>query len=201
MCVGTPAFVRRGLERRAPIRRRRSGALLVALLAALTASLPAEGALAAARSCGEIARIGEFGTAELVSVEARRVRCRVARAVLGDQRRAGRRGWECHSAGNEAECTRGRRFVSYGNARSVRRCGSIGSERDSDDVAGPIVVRRVGCRLARAVARGSRAYGPFRAPVYRARGFRCRAQKVGSALPTRLFTCRRGGKTVAFGRS
>jgi hypothetical protein len=202
-------FERRGntgptrcLLRPAPSARTHLSGLLVVLLSCLATLVPTQDALAAGKRCGEIARTGEFATTELVSVKAsRRVRCRTARVVLENQPRANRRGWECHSAGNEAECEKRSRRVSYGSARSVRPCGSIAFQRRTENGAGSIVTRGVRCRRARAVARGSRAYGPSRSRTYRARGFRCTARKAPLAITARIFTCRKARKTVAFLRT
>ena len=181
---------------------RRGRGLLLLSCAVLGVALaqPPEQAAAAGKRCGEIARIGEAGV-ELVSVRARGVRCRSARAVLADQAAATSNGWECNSAGSEAVCAKGDATASYGPARSARSCGSIGFEANSDNVASSITAVRASCRTARAVARGSRDYGPTHARRYRARRFRCRARALDSALPSVLYTCRRGKATVAFQRS
>jgi len=154
---------------------------------------------AAGRGCGQIARIGEFG-AELVSVRAKGVSCRTARRVLSHPRSAGRRGWECHSAGVEASCTKGAARATYGPTR-FRRCGSLSFAPTSDYGTGKIVAKRVRCGAARAVARASRDRGSsVDPPAYRARGFRCTGKETQDTLRSALYTCRRKGATVAFER-
>src|SRR4051794_24444957 len=155
---------------------------------------------AATRTCGQIARVGEAGT-ELVTVKALGVRCAVARRVLV-RHTLGRtsKGWECHSAGSEAECERGSQRATYRHAWS-RGCGSVAFQPNTDDGAGGIRARGTTCRRARAVARGSRPFGPTRPRSYTARGFRCTGRAVDAPLPTALYTCRDGRKTVAFQRT
>jgi hypothetical protein len=165
----------------------------------LIAAFPA--AASAAKRCGDIARVGEAGT-EIVKVSAAHVGCATARRVLV-RHTLGRStsGWSCNSAGSEAVCTRGRAVARYRHARS-RGCGSIGFEPQSDNVAGRIRARHVGCRAARAVARGSRPYGPSHASSYRARRFHCTARPGRTTgLETALYTCRRGHAIVAFERA
>jgi hypothetical protein len=170
---------------------------LVAALALL--ALPSTSS-AATRGCGQIARVGETDT-ELVTVRASGVRCTVARRVLV-RHTLGKssKGWECHSAGSEAECERGSQRASYRPASS-RSCGSVAFQPNTDDGAGGIRARGVSCKRARAVARGSQPFGPSNAGAYRKLGFRCTGRTVDAALPTALYTCRDGSATVAFQRT
>jgi hypothetical protein len=172
-------------------------ALLIAALAVL--ALPSASS-AATRTCGQIARAGEQ-TTELVTVRATGVRCAFARRVLV-RHTLGKttRGWECHSAGPEAECERGDQKASYRLASS-RDCGSIAFEPNTDDGVGGIRAKRVSCRRARAVARGSQPFGPSNPKSYRRRGFHCTGRTIDAPLPTALYTCRDGRAIVAFQRT
>jgi len=158
-------------------------------------------AAAQARVCGEFGTTTE-GEPAIVTVKATGVGCRVARKVIRRSFR-GRRstGWVCSSAGEEGTCTRGRASISYGGARRTRECGSIGFEPQTDDGAGSIKAKRVGCRLARKVARRSGFTGPIDPDPYRAFGFSCRGRELVSALPAALFVCYRGSATVVFSRT
>ena len=175
--------------------------LVIAVSLALTA--PISTASAATRSCGEIARQGE-NRIELETVRAIDVGCRRARLVLIRHTR-GRttEGWRCNSAGNEARCTRGQQVASYREASRVRRCGNVGFVPQSDSGAFGIAAKRTSCAKARAVARASRSHGPAPGAShrYRAEGFRCRGFLRDETLPSVLYTCRRGARTVAFSRS
>jgi hypothetical protein len=165
--------------------------------------VPAAPSSAATRSCGEIARQGE-NRIELETVRATGVGCRTARFVLTRHTR-GRTtaGWQCNSAGNEARCTRGQQVASYREASRVRRCGRVGFAPQSDSGAFGIAAKRASCGKARAVARGSRSHGPTPGAShrYRAEGFRCRGFLRDETLPSVLYTCRRGARTIAFSRS
>lgn len=99
-----------------PISLRTVPTLVVAVLAVLATAVAAPAQ--AARSCGTIMRVGETGT-ESVLVSAKGVSCRIARRVMRDQAAARADGWECHSAGSEARCTRGAADVSYGSQGAV----------------------------------------------------------------------------------
>jgi hypothetical protein len=172
----------------------------VVALALLALGGSAAAAPAHARTCGQIARIGEAGT-ELVTVHATRVRCAVARRVLERHTRGkASTGWKCSSAGSEAVCTRGRKRASYGPASS-HGCSPVAFQPNSDDGAGGIRARRVSCKKARAVARGSEPFGPSNPGSYRKLGFDCTAHALDAALPTALYTCRNGRATVAFERT
>jgi hypothetical protein len=154
-------------------------------------------------TCGELARPGRAGP-ELVTVRPIGVGCRRARQVLQRHIRGQEtRGWHCHSAGSEAQCTRGSASATYGPAARVRSCGDVGFIPQSDNGAFGIVAKRTSCRRARLVARGSRRHGPGAnaSHRYRAAGFRCRGDVRGGSLPSVLYTCRRGNQTVAFDRT
>src|SRR3954465_8901595 len=112
----------------------------LALLATLALLLVPSASSAATRTCGQIARVGETST-ELVTVRADGVRCSVARRVLV-RHTLGKssKGWECHSAGSEAEGKRGSRRATYRPASS-HGCGSIAFQPNSDDGAAGIRAR------------------------------------------------------------
>lgn len=164
-------------------------------LAIVACCLAVADSVGAASSCGEIAREGESGV-ELVSTRATGTSCSSARSVLSDQLAARTRGWSCSSAGSEAMCTKGRARASYLGASGVGSCGFVSFEANNDNVAASIQARGTSCKTARAVARGSRAAGR-----YRARGYRCASRSLEGGLPASLYTCRNGRATVAFRRT
>lgn len=171
----------------------------VVFCAALVAAVSAPAAHAA--RCGELGRFGEGG-ASIVSVRATGAPCSEARTVL---RRliAGRRtaGWSCDAAGSEAVCLhRSNARVAYRAARNVRGCGGVAFEPGTENGAGGIRGKRVGCRTARRVARGSRPFGPTRPRDYRRLGFRCAGARLDTPLPLALYTCHRRDATVVFTR-
>ena len=176
------------------------GALLGALAVALSLTPPAASA-AAEHRCGETGMYGEAGPS-IVTVKSKGMLCGPARKVLDKYLGGGRsRGWECLSAGEEGFCRRGKAIVAYRSATKVNKCGSVGFEPNTDNVAAQIRARHVSCRVARRVARGSRATGPTHLDPYRAAGFSCRGRAVDSPLPLGLYVCRRSGATVVFSRS
>jgi hypothetical protein len=172
-------------------------ATLLALAAPAAAPVPSHADI----GCGELGRMGEQGPA-IVTVRTSGVRCETAMTVL-ERYLAGRgtQGWTCRSAGEEGTCRRGGALASYGGARGVRRCGSVGFEPNSDNLAGGIRAKRASCRLARRVARGSHDAGATHPDPYRAAGFSCAGRPVDSALPLALYVCRRAGAIVVFARS
>lgn len=173
--------------------------LTVTVLWPWSAAAPA--VAAPASTCGELGRVGEAGPA-IVTVRASGVGCRIARGVLEDYLAGStRRGWKCHSAGEEGTCAREGAAASYGAAKRVRRCGSVGFEPNTDNVAGAIRAKRVSCRVARKVARGSRSTGPTHPVPYRAAGFSCRGVPVEAPLPFALYVCHRDRATVVFSRT
>ena len=168
--------------------------LVTAFLAALAPAVAAE-----ARPCGALAVQSE-GQLQLARVTAAGVRCAVARRVLADQLRAWEQGWNCHSAGVEAECTRDDSRAQYG-PMSSRDCGSVGFERNTDFGAFSIRAKRTSCVRARRVARASRAHGIGSPPyAYRAKGFSCRGRVGTDVLPQVVYTCRKGRSTIGFTR-
>jgi hypothetical protein len=178
----------------------KTGVLLGALVVALSLVSPAVSAGAEHR-CGETGLFGEAGPS-IVTVKSKGMLCGPARKVLEKYLAGGHpRGWRCLSAGEEGFCSRGEATVAYRSATRVKKCGSVGFEPNTDNVAGQIRVRRASCRVARRVARGSRATGPTHLDPYRAAGFSCRGRTVAGPLPLGLYTCRKGGATVVFARS
>jgi hypothetical protein len=174
-------------------------ALLAGLIAALTLMSTANAG--PRHTCGELGQVGEAGPS-IVTVKASSVGCRVARRVLEKYLTgSGPRAWECHSAGEEGSCVRGNATATYRAAKRVRRCGSIGFEPNSDNVAGSIQAKRASCHLARRVARGSRFAGATHPAPYRTAGFSCKGSPTESALPSALYVCRKGQATIVFSRT
>lgn len=181
-------------------RRKRLVPVLAALLiAALAAAHGAQTANASpGRHCGEVAVVGESGAA-LVSVSSIRIGCRTARAVLLRQRRAGTRGWSCHSSDLEATCKKGGASAAFRPALA-RDCGNVGFSPNSEDGAFGITEKHTNCRTARSVARRSREHDLGGTHRFRARGFRCLGRVVSGAFPMLLYTCRKAEGIVAFER-
>lgn len=181
----------------------RYGATLF-IATAVVVSLAASSMANGARTCGELARRGKAGP-QLVTVRADGVGCRRARQVLQRHIRGQKtKGWRCNSAGSEARCTRGSATAAYGPASSVRSCGDVAFIPQSDNGAFGIVAKRTSCRWARRVARGSRHHRPSRnvSHRYRAAGFHCYGVFFSDdPLPSVLYSCRRGNRTVAFDRT
>ena len=75
-------------------------------------------------------------------------------------------------------------------AGKLRDCGRIGFEPNTDNVATNIKVRATSCRRGRRVVRRVTAgdLAPF--------GFSCRSRDGGTALPSRVWLCRKRNATV-----
>jgi hypothetical protein len=155
-------------------------------------------------ACGDIAVNGESGVVEL-PVWARGVDCETARTVLGDFAAGLAQGWECHAAGEEAECRRGNAVATYGRApgfgapsrRAARRCGRFGLAPRTDNVVFRIRARRTSCRRARRMARA--VYHGKRRPF----GFRCRGRlhQPDFGLLYTTWVCTKGKARVTWRKS
>lgn len=153
------------------------------------------------RICGELGREGETGpsiiTIKAYAIGSRRASMIVERSFRGLQTK----GWDCHSAGTEGTCRKGRARIAYRGTRGVRGCGQVGFKANSDSGAGHIRTKRAPCRVARRVARGSRSTGPINPTGYRVAGFSCRGRQIEGTLPSSLFVCHRKNATVVFSRT
>lgn len=185
-------------------RQLQAATLLTAMVTATVISLglaPAPASATSALTCGELGRFGEAGPS-IVTVRATGVGCRIARRVLENYLTGSvAQGWECHSAGEEGKCIRPRATASYTPARRVRRCGSVGFEPNTDNVAGSIRAKRASCQIARKVARGSRSAGPTHPTPYSVAGFSCKGTSLDGPMSVALYVCHRDRATVVFART
>ncbi len=86
--------------------------------------------------------------------------------------------------------------------RTVRSCGLIAFEKQTDNGVFGIRSQRASCVTARRVARASRTHGVARKPYrYRAAGFTCRGRASDVELPTVRWACVKRRSIVVFERS
>jgi len=108
------------------------------------------------------------------------------------------------TSASQAGILAGKLVPAAGAAAPARSCGWVGFERASDNGAFKIRATRVSCRIARAVASGSRDHGPRGRPgatyFYKARGFRCWGRELSTPLPDAEYHCRRRSSRVTFHR-
>ena len=88
------------------------------------------------------------------------------------------------------------------SAATVRSCGNIAFEPNTDNGVSGIRARGVSCETARSVARRSRDRGPSGTPGtifrYRYRRFRCVGRELDTALPAVRWRCTRSTAVVTF---
>lgn len=85
-----------------------------------------------------------------------------------------------------------------GGTPSLRRCGDVAFQPNSDSGAFDIRARGTDCQAARAVARAAEGE---RGGDYSASGFNCRGRAGGGELPSTDYTCTEGSARVTFSAS
>jgi hypothetical protein len=92
--------------------------------------------------------------------------------------------------------------ASPARRRTVRSCGAIAFERDTDNGVFGIQAQGTGCVTARRLARATRTRGVGRTPYrYNLAGFTCRGTETLNVLPTVRWACVKRRAIVIFERS